>query len=82
MDRRVIGLGFCAISTVLYSVNYIVAAQLAQTISSWRTPPGRLGTAYEQVGTMPHNLAIVALIIGILYLVIGEVAALQRKEKP
>jgi len=41
-----------------------------------------MGTAYKIVGRTPEHLACIALVIGIVYLVIGELNQIKSKKKP
>jgi hypothetical protein len=50
-------------------------------IRNFGTPPGRLGTAYKIVGRAPELLAIIALVVGIIYLMIGELNEIRSKKK-
>jgi len=77
--RHVVGAIFCAMAAILYVANYLAAVSLMPQITNFSTPPGRMATAYKVVGRTPEHLAYVALAIGIVYLVIGELS--QRKSK-
>jgi len=77
--RHVVGAIFCVIATILYVANYLAAVSLMAQVTNFSTPPGRQETAYNVVGRTPEHLAYIALAIGIVYLVIGELS--QRKSK-
>jgi hypothetical protein len=79
--RRVIGAIFCCIAAILYAVNYLAAVIYMPHIGNFSTPPGRLGTAYKIVGRTPELLAIIALAVGIVYLVIGELNQIRSQKK-
>jgi hypothetical protein len=77
--RHVVGATFCCMAAILYAANYLAAVSLMPQLTNFSTPPGRLRTAYNVVGRTPEHLAYIALGIGIVYLVIGELS--QRKSK-
>ncbi|MHC4230476.1 MAG: hypothetical protein ACYSW0_23830, partial [Planctomycetota bacterium] len=71
----------CCIVAILYAVNYLAAVIYMPHIRNFGTPPGRLGTAYKIVGRAPELLAIIALVVGIIYLMIGELNEIRSKKK-
>lgn len=72
MSRRGFGLGFCVIAAFLYAVNYIAAVMWLPQVTAYATDKGRLGTAYDEVGHGLTILAVVALCVGVVYVVWGE----------
>ncbi len=79
--RRVVGVIFCCIAAILYVANYLAAVIYMPHIGNFSTPPGRLGTAYKIVGRTPEHLAYIALVVGIVYLVIGELNQIKSQKK-
>ncbi len=79
MNRRGLGFGFCATAAFLYAMNYLGAVLYVPNISSWRNPPGQLGTAYDVVGRQPQNIAIMALILGVVLIAWAEIAEFRKK---
>jgi hypothetical protein len=79
--RKVVGVIFCCIAAILYVANYLAAVIYMPHIRNFSTPPGHMGTAYKIVGRTPEYLACIALVIGIVYLVIGELNQIKSKKK-
>ncbi|CAM4048314.1 hypothetical protein COLU111180_20790 [Cohnella lubricantis] len=56
----------------LYLGIHIPAAEIASNLGGWSTPPGRLGTALQEVGGVaPTGYSIFLIVIGILILLWG-----------
>ena len=79
--RRVVGVIFCGIAAILYVANYLAAVIYMPHIRNFGTPPGHLGAAYKIVGRTPEHLAYIALVVGIVYLVIGELNQIKSQKK-
>ncbi len=71
MDRRFTGIGFCGIAAFLYASKYIAAAIYGSSQTTWNSElfQGLL----HYVGNSLNVLSIIALIVGIIYLVLAEV---------
>jgi Mg2+/citrate symporter len=72
-SRLIVGAIFCAVAAFLCSMNFLAAAIYAQNLTSWSGPLNRFGAAYKEVGRELQVWAIVALIIGIIYMLLAEV---------
>lgn len=79
--RRIVGVIFCCIAAILYVANYLAAVIYMPHIRDFSTPPGHMGTAYKIVGRTPEHLAYIALVVGIVYLVIGELNQIKSQKK-
>ena len=79
--RKVTGLIFCGIAVILYVVNYLAAVVYTISRPSNILPSGYILNAYEIVGRKPEHLAHIALVVGIIYLVIGELEQIKPKKK-
>lgn len=61
---------FCGIG--LYLGIYIPAAYHATKLGGWSTPPGRLGTALNEMGgTNAYNYSVMIIISGVILLLWG-----------
>lgn len=79
--RKVTGLIFCGIAVILYVVNYLAAVMYTISRPSVNRPSGYILSAYEIVGRTPEHLAYIALVVGIVYLVIGELNQIKFQKK-
>ena len=79
--KTVVGAIFCCIAATLYEANYLAVVIYMPHIRNYNTPPGHIGTAYKIVGRTPEHLAYVALVIGIIYLVLGELNQIKSEKK-
>lgn len=70
MTRRGVGFGFCAIAAFLFATRFVRAAIFGSGVKSWDADLFR--TMYQYVGSGLTTVAEVALIVGILYIVAGE----------
>lgn len=70
MSRRNIGAVFCLIAAILYSTRFLTAAIFGSGISSWNSQLFNAMLSY--VGDELKTLSIVALIVGIVYLIWAE----------
>ena len=69
MNNKSVGVTFCLISAILISAKYISAAMFMSNVTSWDSSLFKSGLDY--VGPFLSRASIVALIIGILFLVYG-----------
>lgn len=71
--KKVIAGGLFLLSGItLYISVHIPAAILASKLGSWSTPPGRLGTALEEMGgTATRNGSMILMFIGALLILWG-----------
>lgn len=69
MNNKSVGVTFCLISAILISAKYISAAMFMSNVTSWDASLFKSGLDY--VGPFLSRASIVALIIGILFLVFG-----------
>ncbi len=71
MERRATGLGFCAIAAFLYAAKYIAAAIYGSGQTTWS---GELFHGLlSYVGTGLTISSVLALIVGIVYLIASEI---------
>lgn len=73
MGRRYTGLGFCGIAAFLYAAKYITAAIFGTGVSSWNSELFHAMLQYVDAGNSLAILSIISLIVGIVYLVMGEI---------
>lgn len=71
MGRRFTGVMFCLIATLLISAKYISAAIFGSNVSSWDS--GLFNAMLKYVGGTLSVFSLIALIIGIAYLVMAEI---------
>ncbi len=71
MGRRATGLGFCGIAAFLFASRYISAAIYGSNQTSWNTDLFNGLLVY--VGNSLLVLSILSLMVGIIYLVLGEI---------
>lgn len=76
MERRFTGAIFCLISAILFATKYVSAAIFGSNVSSWDSK--LFNAMLEYVGGSLDTLSLIALIIGILYLVIAEIVELKN----
>lgn len=70
MGRRTVGLGFCGIAAFLFAARYVSAAIYGSNVASGGA---RFSFFLESVGSGLVVLSIVSLVVGIIYLVWGEI---------
>lgn len=75
MNRRGTGIIFIVISAMLISTKYISAAIFGSGVSSWNTKLFQMMLRY--VGNKLDILSVVALILGVGYLIWGEIDTYQ-----
>lgn len=72
MKKVVAGGIFLLVGAMLYLGIHIPAAKLASNLGGWSTPPGRFGTALEQMeGIQPTVYSILFMMLGVILLLIG-----------
>jgi len=70
MNRRGTGVIFILISAILFSTRYISAALFSTGISTWNMELFQSMLGYT--GNMLLILSIISLVVGIIYLTLGE----------
>ena len=77
MSHRITGVVLIAIAAMLYSTHYLSAAIFATGISSWNAD---LFNAMRQyIGNGLTRWSLVALIVGVIYLVWAEASAIWSR---
>jgi len=77
MNRRVVGIGFMFISAWLYITRFITAAIYGSGLSgSWNADLFKALLKYVDQGLTP--LSILALVLGIIYLLWAEISERKR----
>ena len=76
MNKRGAGVAFIAISALLISVKYISAAIFGSGVLSW--DESLFSAMLSYVGNSLNLFSLLALLIGIIYLVAAEIE--ERKE--
>ena len=71
MNRRGTGVIFCLIAAVLFSTRYISAAIFGSGVLSWGSD--LFDSMLQYVGSALTVLSVIALIVGIIYLVAAEI---------
>jgi hypothetical protein len=71
MSRRITGISFIAISAFLYATRFFAAAIWGSGFSSWNTENFLALLGYVDQGL--STWSIIALVVGLLYLVWGEI---------
>ncbi|MCE7792177.1 hypothetical protein K8O68_07030 [Salipaludibacillus sp. CUR1] len=79
MTRRGTGVAFIAISAFLISTKYISAAVFGSGVASWNEQ--LFNNMLEYVGNLLSNFSLLALVIGIGYIIWGEYDALKAKKE-
>ena len=72
MNKRGVGVVFCFISAMLFSVRYLAAAIFMSGVLSWDA--GLFNAGLEYVGTPLLVFSILSLLVGIVYLILAEVS--------
>lgn len=70
MSRRTTGVSFIGFATLLYITRFLAAAIWGGNFSTWSTENFAALLSYVDQGLT--NLSILALVVGIVYLVWGE----------
>ena len=76
MNNKGVGAVFCLIAAILAAARYIAAAVFMSNVSSWSEELFQCGLDY--VGSPLKIMAIVSLIVGIVFLILG--VCQDRKE--
>ena len=76
MTKRSVGVIFCLISALLFSTRYISAAIFMSNISSWDSELFAAGLEY--VGSPLLTFSIISLIVGVFYLIWGEMSEKRK----
>ena len=71
MNRRGTGVIFCLIAAALFSTRYISAAIFGSGVLSWGSD--LFDSMLQYVGSALTVLSVIALIVGIIYLVAAEI---------
>ena len=77
MTRRGVGFGFCAVAAFLFATRYVCAAIFGSGVKSWDA--GLFHSMYGYVGSGLTTAAVVSLVVGIVYLVAGELLDVLRR---
>ena len=78
MSRRTSGTIFCAISAFLFSSRYFCAAIQCIGKTGWAS--NQIPTRLTGLGSLQF-LGVVALVVGIIYLIAAEVVEKRSKDK-
>jgi hypothetical protein len=79
MNRRGTGIIFIVISAFLISIKYLSAAIFGSGVSSWSV--NLFQAMLNYVGDTLSNFSVLALILGIAYIVWGEIDAYISSKK-
>ncbi len=79
MNYKGVGAILCLIAAVLTAARYIAAALFMSGVSSWSAELFRSGLDY--VGPQLKIAAVVSLVAGIVFLVLGVCRDLRREKK-
>jgi len=77
MTRRGVGAIFCMISAILFSTRYLIAAIFISNIQSWESEMYEIALKATSENPLIF-LSIISLIIGLTYLVWGEISKKQE----
>lgn len=77
MNKRGTGTIFCLIAAILFSTLYIAAAIYMSGVSSWDA--NLFSSGLEYVGSPLFYLSIISLMIGVGYLIWGELEDKRKK---
>jgi len=78
--KQIVGAIFCLLAGILYAANFVAAVSLMPQVTNFSTPPGRQATAYNIAGRTPEYLACIAMAIGIVFVVLGELSRMKSKK--
>ncbi|MBO4676224.1 MAG: hypothetical protein J5633_01630 [Oscillospiraceae bacterium] len=79
MNNKGVGVVFCLIAAILAAARYVAAAVFMSNVSSWSEELFQCGLEY--VGSPLKIMAVVALIVGIVFLVLGVCQDLRKSKK-
>ena len=71
MNNKGVGAIFCLIAAILMGAKYIATGLFLSGVSTWSADMFSDGLAY--VGSLPTILAIIALVVGVIFLGLGFV---------
>jgi hypothetical protein len=77
VSRRGVGFGFCAVAAFLFAARFVCAAIFGSAVTSWDAEGFQ--AMYRYVGSGLTTAALISLVVGIVYLVAGELLDLQRR---
>lgn len=78
MSKRAAGIGLIFISAFLYGIRYLSAGLFGSNVQSWNG--GLFRAMLDSVGSGPTVLSVIALIVGIIYLIWSEVDEKIKKK--
>ena len=79
MNNKGAGVVFCLIAAVLTAARYIAAAVFMSNVTSWNAELFQCGLDY--VGSPLKIMAVISLIVGIVFLVLGVCQDLRKTKK-
>lgn len=79
MNNKGIGAVFCLIAAILTAARYLAAAVFMSNVASWSAELFQCGLDY--VGSPLKILAVISLIVGIVFLVLGIRQDLRKAKK-
>jgi len=71
--KKIVAGGFLLlVGAIIYLTIHTPAAKLASNLGGWTTPPGRFGTALNEMGgTQPISYSIFLMILGVILILLG-----------
>jgi hypothetical protein len=79
MNNKGTGAVFCLIAAILAAARYIAAAVFMSNVTSWNAELFQCGLNY--VGSPLKIMAVISLIVGIVFLVLGVCQDLRKTKK-
>ncbi len=79
MNNKGTGAVFCLIAAILAAARYIAAAVFMSNVTSWNAELFQCGLDY--VGSPLKIMAVISLIVGIVFLVLGVCQDLRKTKK-
>jgi len=79
--NKIIGLGFICIASFVYMSRWALNVWLCSSVTGWRYWTGPDGQTLRSAHDTSGVLALVALIVGILYLASGAIARFRNRAK-
>ena len=79
MNNKGTGAVFCLIAAILAAARYIAAAVFMSNVTSWNAELFQCGLDY--VGSTLKIMAVISLIVGIVFLVLGGCQDLRKTKK-
>jgi len=77
MSKRLTGVTFISIAAFLYGIRYLSASVFGSNVSSWNEQ--LFQAMLNSVGKTPLYISILALIVGIGYLLWAEIESFQKR---